>query len=95
MFYPDGAGWRQHYRNNIEAKGAVFYIMGCKKILGRSGQFVFFSRGDDLFSGSETFICSGFYFDKNNGTIGSDHDKVDFAGLTGEVAGKFAQAFSF
>jgi hypothetical protein len=50
---------------------------------------------NDRFCLCEGFIHPGFNLDKNNIPVGSNHNKVDFAGLTGEVAREDFQAFSF
>ena len=95
MSYLDWAGWRQNYRNNVEAKETVFYIVSCKKILGGPVQFGFFSRGNNRLGRGETIISSGFYFYKNDSSIASDHNQINFAGPAGEVSGEFFEAFSF
>jgi hypothetical protein len=95
MSYLDGAGWRQNYRNNIEAKGTVFYIVSCKKILGGPVQFSFFCRRDNRLGRGENIIGSGFHFDKNDSSIASDHNQINFAGPAGEVSGELFEAFSF
>jgi len=95
MFYLDESGWRQNYRNNIEAKGTVLYIISCKKILGGPVQFGFFRRCDNRLGRCETIISPGFHFDKNDSSIGSNHNQINLAGPAGEVAGQFFEAFSF
>ena len=95
MSYLGAAGWRQHYRNNIKAKGAVFYIVGCKKILSGPEQSGFLGRCDGRFGWPKGFIGSGSDLDKDDGAVGINHNQVDFAGLAGEVASEFFEAFSF
>ncbi len=95
MSYLGGAGLSQDYRNNIKAKGSVLNTVGCKKILGGFFQFGFFSRGDSGFGRLETLTCPCFYLDKDDSSIGVDHDKVEFTSFTGEIADQFAQTFSF
>lgn len=95
MSYLGGAGLSQDYRNNIKAKGSVLNTVGCKKILGDLFQLSFFNRRDSRLSWLETFSGSCFYLDKDDSSIGVDHDKVEFASFTGEIADQFAQAFSF
>ena len=69
--------------------------MDCEKIASCSVHFVFFSRCDNGFCWCEAFIGSGFYLDKDDSPVGIDHNKVDFAGLAGEVASELFEAFSF
>jgi len=95
MSYLLTSGSAEHYRNNIKAKGPVLYIVGREKITGGPVQFGFFSRRDNRFGRLETFIRSGFYFDKDNRTIRSDHNQIDFTSLTGEVASQLPEAFSY
>jgi hypothetical protein len=95
MSYLRAAGWCQHYRNNIKAKGAVLDIVGCKKILSSPEQPGFFRMCDGRFGWPKSFIGSGFDLNKDNGAVGIDHNQVDFAGLAGEVASEFFEAFSF
>jgi hypothetical protein len=95
MSYLRGSFLAQHYRNNIEAAGPVLYFTGCEEITGSYFEFIFFIESDNRFDGFEIFAGPGFYLDENDGAIGIDHDEVDFAGFTGEVAGEFFEAFCF
>ncbi len=95
MSYLRAAGSVENYRNNIEAKGAVLYIVGCKKILSSPEQFGFLGKCDRRLGWPKTFIGSGFDLNKDNGPVGIDHNQVDFAGLAEEVASEFFEAFSF
>ncbi len=95
MFYLRGAGLAEHYRNNIKAISSVLYTMGCEKIAGGPGEFSFFRLGDNRLGRCEVFIGPGFYLNKDDRAIGGGHNKVYFAGLTGEIAGEFAESLSF
>ena len=90
-----GAGLANNYCNNIKTKRAIFYIMGCEKILSGPGQFGFLGGCDGRFGRAKTFVSSGPYLDKDNATIGIGHNKVNFAGFAGEVARQFPKAFAF
>jgi hypothetical protein len=95
MSYLRAAGSVENYRNYIEAKGAVIYIVGCKKILSSPEQPGFFRMCDGRFGWSKGFIGSGSDLNKNQGAVGINHNQVDFAGLAGEVASEFFEAFPF
>ena len=95
MSYLCGTALAEHYRNNIKAIGSIFNIVGGQKIAGCPGQFCLLGTCDRRFGWTKTFICSGSDLDKDDGTIGIDHDKVNFAGFAGEVAGELFEAFSF
>jgi len=89
------AGLAQYYRNDVKAAGPVPYIIGFEKISGGSGQFGFLGGCYNRLCRREALVGSGFYLDKNNRPIVSDHNKVDFAGLTGEVANERFKTFIF
>ena len=95
MSYQRPAGSVENYCNNIKAKGAVLYIVGCKKILSSPEQPGFFRMCDGRFGWSKGFIGSGSDLNKDDGAVGINHNQVDFAGLAGEVASEFFEAFSF
>lgn len=95
MFYAWWSGPAEDYRYDVEAKGSVFDFVRCKKITGCSEQPGFFRRCDDRLDGLETLIGPGFDLDKDNSPVGVDHDKVDFAGFSGEVSGQFFEPFCF
>jgi selenocysteine lyase/cysteine desulfurase len=90
-----GAGLANNYYDNIKAIGAIFYIMGCEKILGGPGQFGFLGGCDGRFGRAKTFVSSGPYLDKNNTSIGLGHNEVNFAGFAGEVARELFKASAF
>jgi selenocysteine lyase/cysteine desulfurase len=90
-----GAGSANNYYDNIKAIGAIFYIMGCEKILGGPGQFGFLGGCDGRFGRAKTFVSSGPYLDKNNTSIGVGHNEVNFAGFAGEVARELFKASAF
>jgi hypothetical protein len=89
MFYAWWSGLAEDYRYDVEAKGSVFDVVGCKKITGRSEQSGFFGRCDDRLDRLETLIGPGLDLDKDNGAVSLDHDKVDFTGFGGEISGQF------
>ena len=93
--YLFGAGLAEDYGDNVEAEGSVVDVVGGEKVAGGLGQSCFLWGCDDGLSGCEAFVGPGFYLDKNNRAIGVDHNKVDFTGFAGEVAGEFFEAFSF
>ena len=95
MFYLCGAGLVKHYRNDIEAIWSILYIVGFEKIAGSSLQFCFLGECNNRLGRCEAFVRSGFYLNEDNSTIGSDHNKIDFAGFTREIAGELLEAFSF
>jgi len=73
-------------RNDVEAKGAVFYIISCEEIAGGSEQSGFFGSGDGIFGGGEIGVGFCSYLDEYNRGVSIDHDQVEFAGFAGEVA---------
>lgn len=95
MFYCWLAGLAKHYRNDIEAKRAVLYIVGCEKKACGPKQSGFFGGRDDGFSRCEVFIGPRFYLDENDRAVGVNHNQIDFAGFAGEVAGEGFEAFAF
>ena len=95
MSYLLAAGSAEYYRNNVEAKRTVLDIVNRKKITGGPAQSGFFGGRNNRLGLGETFVRSCFYLDKDDRAIGSGHNKVYFAGLTGEVASKQFQAFTF
>ena len=95
MSYLYRAGLAEHERNNIKAKWAILDIVGCDKIMGGSVQFISFSIRDDRFSRLETFTGSGFHLDKNDSPVGSNHNKIDFTGLTGKIASELFETFAY
>ena len=88
MSYFRAAGLAKHYRNDIETKRAVLYVVRCEKITGGSGQSGLLGGGDGRLGGLESFGGFGSYLDKDDRTIDIDHNQIDFAGLAGEVAGE-------
>ncbi len=95
MSYLGWGGLAKDYGDDVEAKGSVLDVVGGEKVAGGPGQSCFLWGCDDGLGGCEAFIGSGFYLDKNERAIGVDHNKVDFTGFAGEVAGEFFEAFSF
>jgi len=81
-----GAFWRQDYGYDVEAEGALGYVVGSEKIAGGPEQFAFFGIGDGPFGRAEDFIGPGPDLDKDEAGVGIDHNQVDFAGAAGEVA---------
>ena len=90
-----GAGSAEDYCNNIKAKRAIFYIMGCEKIPSSAGQLVSLGGCNNLLGRTETFVSSGLYLDKDNASIGISHNEVNFAGFAGEVARELFKASAF
>ena len=82
-------------RNDIEAEGAVFYIICCEEITGGAEQSGFLGLCDRIFGRGEigAGLCS--HLDEDNCSVGTDHDKVKLASLAGEVAGEGFEAFFF
>lgn len=95
MSYSYGVFFAQHYCNHVETKGAVLNIMGCEKIAGGPEHSDFLDRGDGRLGWAKTFVRPGLYLDKDNTTVGIDHNQVDFAGLAGEVASELLEALAF
>ena len=95
MPYLWSAGAAENYRNDVKAVRSAVYIVGCEEIAGGPGQFGFLGRRNSRFNRLETLAGPGLYLDKNDGSIGSDHNKVDFTGLTGEIAGQFLKPSLF
>ncbi|GAG53117.1 unnamed protein product [marine sediment metagenome] len=95
MSYLGWGGLAEDYGNNVEAEGSVLDIVGGEKVAGGPGQSCFLWGCDDGLGGCEAFVGPGFYLDKNHRAVGVDHNKVDFTGFAGEVAGEFFEAFSF
>jgi selenocysteine lyase/cysteine desulfurase len=95
MSYLGPAGLAKDYCNNVEAKGAIFYIMGCEKILGGPGQSGFLGGCDGRLGRAKTFVGSGPYLDKNNASISLSHNEVNFAGFAGEVARELFKASAY
>jgi len=95
MFYCWLACLAKYYRNDIEAKRAVLYIVGCKKVLSSPEQLGFLGGCDGRFDWFKGFIGSGFDLNKDDGAVGINHNQVDFTGFAGEVASEFFEAFSF
>jgi hypothetical protein len=93
MAYVFTAFLAKHYCNNVKANGSIFYYVGCEKITSGPQQFGFLGVCDGRFGRSKTFIGSGSDLDEYNGSVGSDHNKVDFAGFAGEVRGELFKAF--
>ena len=89
------AFFAQHYCNNVEAKRAVLYILGCKKIAGGPEHSDFLGRRDGRLGWAKTFVRPGLYLDENNSAVGIDHNQVDFAGLAGKVASELLEALAF
>jgi selenocysteine lyase/cysteine desulfurase len=92
MFYLRLAFSTKDYCNNIEAKRSVFYIMSCQKITCGPVQFGFFGSRDDRLGRLESFVCSGFYLDKDDSPLSIDHNLTAPAG---KVAGQFPETFLF
>ena len=95
MSYLGWAGLAEDYGDDVEAKGSVVDFVGGEKVAGGPGQSCFLWGCDDGLGGCEGLTGPGFYLDKNNRAIGVDHNKVEFTGFAGEVAGEFFEAFSF
>ena len=95
MFYLYGPGLTEHERNNIKTKRLVLNIVNCEKMTGGSAQFGSFSKRDDRLGWLETFIRSGFYLNEDDRAVGSDHNQIDFAAPTREVASELSETFSY
>jgi hypothetical protein len=83
----------KNYRNNIEAKRPVPYIMSRQKISGRPAHSGFFRSRDDRFRRLKGFVRPGFYLDKNDGPISINHNQINFTALAGEITGEFLKTF--
>ncbi|HUW19540.1 MAG TPA: hypothetical protein VMW16_09580 [Sedimentisphaerales bacterium] len=95
MSYLWRAGSAEDDSHDVEAEGPVFYVVGGEEIAGGPERFGFFWGCDDGLDGVEGFTRPGFDLDEDDRAVGVDHDQIDFAGLTGEVAGEEFEAFSF
>ncbi len=95
MFYLCAALFRQDNGNDVEAKGAVINFICCEEITCGPEQFSFFRRSNNILGWCKIFSCSGFYLDENERPVGSDHNKVNFAGFAGEISGERFKGFSF
>jgi len=93
MAYVFTAFLAKHYCNNVKAKWSIFYFVGREKIAGGAEQFYFLGISNGQFRRSESFICFCSGLDEYNGSVWSDHNKVDFAGFAGKVAGELFKAF--
>jgi hypothetical protein len=85
----------ENYRNNIETKRSVFYLMSCEKISGGPAHSGFFGSGDDRFGRPEGFVRSGFHLDKDDGPLAIDHNQINFSAPAGKVTGEFLKTFRF
>ena len=85
MSYSRFAGLSGNYNDYVESAGTIGDVVRCQEVSGGSAHSRLFGVCDDIFGSSERLIGAGLYFDKNDGSVGVDHDKVDFAGLAGEV----------
>lgn len=94
MSYLFAAGLPEYYRDDVEATGAVLYVVGGEEIAGRFGEFGLFGLCDDRLGGLEGFVASCFHLNEDDDALVVDHNEVDFAGFAGEVGGKFPEAFS-
>ncbi len=94
MSYLFAAGLAEYYRHDVEATRSGLYIVGSEKITGCFAEFGLFGLCDDRLGRLEEFIDSCFYLNKDDDALVVDHNEVDFAGLAGEVGGKFPEAFS-
>jgi hypothetical protein len=79
MSYLWPAGLAQYYSDDIEAKGTILYVVRGEKILRRPEQFCSLGLRDGFLGRAEGLIGSGSDLDKDDGAIGIDEDKVDFA----------------
>lgn len=95
MSYLRPAGLAQYYSNDIEAKGAILYVVRGEKIACGPEQFCSLGLRDGFLGRAKGLIGSGSNLDKDDGAIGIDKDKVDFAGFAGEVGGELSEAFTF
>ena len=68
--------------------------MNRKKITGGTEHFFLLGGGDGRLGRAETLVGPGLYLDKNDSPVTVDHDKVDFAGLAGEISRKIFESFS-
>ena len=94
MSYLWSAGLAEYDGNDIKAKRAVFYIVRGEKIACRPEQSGSLALCDGCFGWAKGLIGFGSDLDKDDGAVGIDHDKVELAGLAGEVAGERSEAFT-
>jgi hypothetical protein len=95
MCYLLGPVFAQDYGNNVKTEGSVLDVVCGEKITGGPEESIFLCRCYNRFGRGKGFIGPGLYLDKNNRTIGIDHNEVDFTGFAGEVSGEFSEALSF
>jgi hypothetical protein len=95
MSYLLGAFFAQHDCYYVEAKGPVLDIVSCKKIACRPEHSGFLGFSDGRLGRTEILVRSGLYLDKDKCPVAIDHNHVNFAGLTGEVASECFEAFAF
>ena len=95
MSYLRAAFLAKNYRNHVEAKGAVLYVVCCKEVAGGPEHSGFLDGGDGELGRTESFIGPGLYLDKGDSPVGIDHDKVNLAGFAGKVASELFEAFAF
>jgi len=85
MSYLWFAGFSDNYNDYVESTGPIGNVVCCQEVSGGSAGSRLLGICDDLFGSTERLIGAGLYFDKNDGSVGIDHDKVDFAGLAGKI----------
>jgi hypothetical protein len=95
MSYLRPAFLAENYRNNIESKGSVLYIMSCEKIPGGPAHSGFFGKRDSRLGRCEFLVCPGFYLDKDDGPIAIGHNQIYFSAPAGKVTGEFLKTFLF
>ena len=95
MSYLSGAFFAQHDCYYIETKGAVLDVVDGKKIACRAEHSGFFGFGDGRFGRAKIFGRPCLYFNKDKSPVTIYHNKIDFAGLAGEVASECFETFAF
>lgn len=95
MCYPLGPVFAKDYGKNIESERSILYIIGSEKITGGPEESIFLCSCYNRFGRGKGFIGSGLYLDKNNRTVGIDHNEVDFTGFARVIAGESSEALSF
>jgi hypothetical protein len=92
VLYSGRALGGQDYCDDIEAERAVVYIVGCEEVARRSGQFCLLGRINRLFRRAEELVGPGSDLDENESRIDIDHNQINFAATTGEIAGQGLEA---
>ncbi len=86
------AFWGQNEGYDIEAVGAGVDVVGGEEVAGGFDQAGSFGVGYGGFGGCEIFAGAGFNLDEYEGSVGVDHNEVNFAGFAGEISCESLQA---